>query len=123
MMVKIFARFVDAGTGLPLKDSETRVRLYDKDPVNDDFLGETRLTQEGQAEWIFPLSAAGSFDSPGEKRPDIYIELIHEGNVYFQSPVSLDMDLDAKNPVTGEYSGRTRFLGTFNVTRPPSTKR
>lgn len=115
MMVKLIARFIHARTGLPLNDGSVIARIYDRDLLSDDFLSESGLSNAGEAEWIFALSSVASADSPQERRPDIYVELARAGHVFFQSPVSVDMDFFEVDAVSGERRGRTRFLGTFAV--------
>jgi len=118
MMVKLIARFVNAHTGKAMVDPDVGARIYDRDPVSDEFLAESRLSADGEAEWLFSLSAAGSLDSPGERRPDIYVELEKAGAVFFQTPVKFNMDFDTRDPVSGESRGQTRFLGVFHVDSP-----
>ncbi|MDY0297035.1 MAG: hypothetical protein RB296_06940 [Acidobacteriota bacterium] len=115
MMVKLIARFIHARTGLPLNDGSVTARIYDRDLLSDDFLSESGLSNAGEAEWIFALSSVASADSPQESRPDIYVELARAGHVFFQSPVSVDMDFLEVDAVSGERRGRTRFLGIFAV--------
>lgn len=119
MIAKLIARFILARTGLPLADGGVTARIYDRDALSDDFLAESRLSEEGEAEWLFPVSAAASLDSPGERCPDVYVELDKGGDVFFQSTVVENIDFFQRDPVSGEHRGRTHFLGTFQVDEPP----
>lgn len=122
MIVKLIARFVHERTGSPLADGRVTARVFDRDPLSDDFLAESQLSETGEAEWMFPLSAAASMDSPAEKRPDIYVELEKDGDVFFQGMVAENIDFFQRDPVSGELRGRTHFLGTFRVKETPGDR-
>ncbi|HDP95606.1 MAG TPA: hypothetical protein ENN40_09635 [Candidatus Aminicenantes bacterium] len=119
MIVKLIARFILTQSGIPLTDRGITARIHDRDPLSDDFLAESGLSDKGEAEWMFPISVAASLDSPAERRPGIYVELDKGGHVFFQSLVTADIDFFQRDPVSGEHRGRTLFLGTFQVDQPP----
>ena len=118
MMVKVNARFLHAGTGLPLSQPHIQARLYDHDPISDDLLAETILDASGEAHWLFDLSSARSKDSPMENKPDLYVELVLDGNVFFQSPVLHNVNFSSPDEITGENRNRTRELDIFHVDFP-----
>lgn len=115
MMVKISARFLNSVTGLSDSLEGIQARLYDQDPVSDDFLCETVLDASGEAHWLFDLSGARSPDSPGESKPDLYVELLQKGKVLFQSPVIRNVQFVSVDEVSGENHLKTQELGTFHV--------
>lgn len=61
---------VEAETGRPL--AGMLVRLYDKDVVLDDFLGETRSDEAGRFELSF---TEAQFRDVFETRPDLYLHV------------------------------------------------
>ena len=117
-MGKVSARFLHAGTGLPLSRPHIQARLYDHDPISDDLLAEAALNASGEAHWLFDLSRARSKDSPLESKPDLYVELALEEKVFFQSPVLQNVNFTSLNEVTGENPSRTQELNTFHVDFP-----
>ena len=117
-MVKVSARFLHAGTGLPLAQPHIEARLYDHDPISDDLLAEAVLDGSGEAHWLFDLSRVRSKDSPLESKPDLYVELSKEGKVFFQSPVLHNVNFVSPDEVTGENPARTQELDTFHVDFP-----
>ena len=118
MMVKVIARFLHARTGLPLSEKGIRACLYDRDIANDDRLAECPLNPQGEAHWLFELSRAASADSPREQSPDLYAELDTDGNVFFQTPVTENLDFITPDRVSGERNRQTAFLGEFHVNLP-----
>ena len=70
MNLEVMARFIGKGHDSALTDNYT-VRLYDKDVFEDDFLGETRLDDNGVAKISFTHEA---FNNPLniEDKPDFY---------------------------------------------------
>lgn len=115
MLIKVIARFVDKATKKPLFGNDYTVKLYDHDVVGDDFIGESGLDQNGAVEIVAALSAAGSFDSPLESRPDLYFALHNQNGLVFESRVFQDVDFSSQDEVSGERRSITRDLGTFEV--------
>lgn len=117
-MVKITARFLDSRSVLSESHKGIQARLFDQDPVSDDLLCETLLSPEGEAHWLFDLSRVRSADSFLESKPDLYVELLFKGKVFFQSPVFRNVDFISSDEVSGENHLRTQDLGTFQVNFP-----
>ncbi len=115
MMIKVIARFVDKTSKKPLTGNDLTARLYDNDVVGDDFLGESKLDENGNAEVVTNLAAAESADSPLETYPDLYFSLNNQDGVIFESQVFKNVDFLGKDDVSHEHRSATRDLGTFEV--------
>ena len=114
IMTKVIARFVDKKTKKPLSGKDLVARLYDNDAVGDDFLGESKLDENGRAEVVASLSAARSADSPLEKYPDLYFSLFAQNEMIFESKVFKNVDFTSKGKSSREHHS-SRDLGTFEV--------
>jgi hypothetical protein len=115
MMIKVIARFIDKATKKPLSGNDLVARLYDHDVIGDDFIGESKLDENGMAEILADLSAARSFDSPLETYPDLYFTLCNQNGVIFESKVFKNVDFISKNNISREHRSSTQDLGTFEV--------
>lgn len=110
--LEVKARFISKGTDSSLNDEYT-VRLYDKDIFNDDFLGETRLDENGEAKISFTHS---SFSSPLnlDDMPDFYFVVYKHKEQTFTTKVLENVDLETlQNFKMGE--GEVIDLGTFLI--------
>jgi hypothetical protein len=70
MSFRVHGSVVEAETGRPL--AGLLVRVYDKDVVLDDFLGESRTGANGCFELTF---TEAQFRDVFEKRPDLYLHV------------------------------------------------
>lgn len=70
MSFRVHGCVVEGETGRPL--AGMLVRLYDKDLVLDDFLGEARSGADGRFELSF---GEAQFRDVFEKRPDLYLRV------------------------------------------------
>lgn len=70
MSFRVHGCVVEHETGRPLEGM--LVRLYDKDVVLDDFLGESRTGAGGRFELTF---TEAQFKDVFEKRPDLYLHV------------------------------------------------
>jgi len=120
-LVKFVARFVDAETGKPAFGRGWRAKLWDKDLVADDPLGEAVIGETGVVEIVcssadFQSGLLGRlFDRLKEKKPDVYAEVMEEsGRVVYRSPVRWSVDPLRVDEVTGRASP-TVDLGTYKV--------
>jgi hypothetical protein len=107
-------KLIEKGTGSPLAGETVIVRLYDKDPLVDDFLGEAKPDQEGSVMIKFDLDKIKSADSPLEQFPDLYFRVYKEGKQFFQSPLLDDIDTEQE----GDFSfteGKIIDLGTYLI--------
>ena len=92
-LIKITATFIDSNTNQPMTGEEYSVKLFDEDPLLDDFLGKGTLDKNGKTEIIFNLSKIDSIDSPGEKKPDLYLILYKNDDPKFRSKVFRNVNL------------------------------
>ena len=115
MMIKVTARFIDKATKKPLTGNDFMAKLYDHDIVGDDFIGESKLDENGKAEVVANLDAARSADSPLETYPDLYFALYNQNGVIFESKVFENVDFISKDEISGEHRSGTQDLGTFEV--------
>lgn len=111
---KVIAEFTDE-TGGPLTGSGYAVTIMDEDRYFDDKLGETPLTAQGKVEFLISAADILSFDSAGEKTPDLYFVLRKEGVEVFRSEVFREVNFEAADPVTGRPKGLTKTFGPFRV--------
>ena len=110
---RVIGSFTDE-QGQPLNGDAYAVSLRDRDRFFDDKLGETQLTSEGAAEFMVYAADILSFDSAGERTPDLYFVLFKNGVEIFRTDVFDDVDFNTKHPVTGR-ERLTRSFGPFQV--------
>jgi|GEM_PF-611573 len=114
-LVKIVFRLVAASDGRPITGDDLLVWIYDRDPFQDDLLGECGVDANGFGELMFDLGKVSSLDSPGETDPDVYLEVLRAGTPVFRSQVKRDVDFLSRHPVTGMAGSLTKDLGVFEV--------
>ena len=112
---KVVAQFEDS-SGRPLSGEGYLVRLSDEDRYFDDKLGESSLSADGTAEFLISAVDILSFDSVGEKTPDLYFIVRRDGQEVFRSDVFSNVDFEALDPVTGTAKGLTKRFGPFRLT-------
>ena len=111
---KVIASFTDEN-GAALAGSDYSVSLLDDDKYFDDKLGSQPLSADGTVEFLVPVADILSFDSAGERTPDLYFVVEKGGDEVFRSEVFREVDFDAKDPVTGRAKGLTKSFGPFVV--------
>jgi hypothetical protein len=112
MNLEVTARFIGKGHDSSLTDAYT-VRLYDKDIFEDDFLGETRLDDNGVAKISFTHKAFSDVANI-EDKPDFYFVVYKHKEEIFKTKVLEDLDMEAvKKFKMGE--GEVIDLGTFLI--------
>ena len=110
--LEVKARFIGKGHDSALTDAYT-VRLYDKDVFKDDFLGESRLDEDGVAKITFTHK---SFADPlhTDDMPDFYFVLYKNKEEVFKTKILENVDIEAIQKFKmGE--GEVIDLGTFLV--------
>jgi len=111
--IEVKASFISKGSDAPLTGSEYEFRLYEKDLMEDDYLGKSGLDETGTATVSFKHGDYMDFLNP-ESNPDLYFALYKGDALIFQSQVMRDLDLDALEKFKiGE--GEVVDLGTFLV--------
>jgi hypothetical protein len=111
--ITVTIRLIAKGNDAPLTGDAYTVRLFDKDVLDDDYIGESGLDANGVAHIGFTHDA---FDDLGnwEDRPDFYFAVLKNGQQIFESQVMQDVDLAAVEQFKmGQ--GEVIDLGTFLV--------
>ncbi|HMK03640.1 MAG TPA: hypothetical protein VK489_05590 [Ferruginibacter sp.] len=92
MNITVTARFISKGTETALTGSDYEFRLFEKDFMEDDYLGKSPLDENGTAKVSFRQSAFKDFLNP-ESVPDLYFALYNGEALIFQSKVINDVDV------------------------------
>jgi hypothetical protein len=113
MDIEVKASFISKGNDAPLTGAGYEFRLYEKDFMEDDYLGVSKLDENGVAKVSFKHKAYMDFLNP-ETNPDLYFALYKDESLVFQSKVMRDIDLEGLEKFKmGE--GEVVDLGTFLV--------
>ena len=111
--IEVKASFISKGSDAPLTGNDYEFRLYEKDLMEDDYLGKSALDETGTATVSFKHGDYMDFLNP-ESNPDLYFALYKGDALIFQSQVMRDLDLEALEKFKmGE--GEVVDLGTFLV--------
>ena len=113
MDIEVNVRLIRRGDDEPLSGRDFKVRLYDKDIFNDDFLGESNPDEEGLASFVFTPE---DFLKPVQldKKPDFYFVVYKNDLEIFKSKVMSNLDLsDVQEFIMKE--GHVIDLGTFLI--------
>jgi hypothetical protein len=113
-LYKVIAAFTDSN-GRPLTGDNYAVALLDKDRFFDDRLGEAELNADGVAEFLISAADFLSFDSAGERTPDLYFVVRKDGDEIYRSEVFDEVGFEVDDPVTGRPKGLTKKFGPFEV--------
>lgn len=113
-LFKVIARFEDTD-GKPIHGDGYSVTVRDQDRFLDDKLGEGSLDEHGAAEFMISVADIMSFDSLGERTPDIYFVVTLDGKEIFRSEVFPEVDFEAVNEVTGRKDSLTQSFGPFRI--------
>ncbi len=111
--LEVTVRIIAKGSDAPLTGEAYKVRLFDKDTFDDDYIGESGLDANGVAHIAFThdaFSDLGSF----ETRPDFYFVVVKNNVQIFQSQVMEEIDLDTVEQFKMG-KGEVIDLGTFLV--------
>lgn len=105
-------RLINKADGKPLEGDSFKVRLYDKDVFNDDYLGES-LVRDGR---VFFMISQKSFKSPLnlDQHPDLYFVVYQDASEIFKSKVMANIDLSAMEEFVMK-EGDVIDLGTFLI--------
>jgi len=113
MNIEVKAGFIRKGSDAPLTGAGYEFRLYEKDLMEDDYLGVSKLDENGVAKVSFKHKAYMDFLNP-ETNPDLYFALYKDESLIFQSKVMRDIDLEGLEKFKmGE--GEVVDLGTFLI--------
>src|SRR5689334_19071877 len=114
MDIEVSARFIARGTDTPITGKEYNVRLFDKDFIEDDFLGESGLDGNGKMHIRFNPGKFDRNDPIRETTLDFYFVLFKNGTEIFRSKVMDDVDVEALEAFRMG-KGELIDLGTFLV--------
>lgn len=113
MMIEVTASFIAKGSDAPLTGSDYEFRLFEKDLMEDDYLGVSPLDANGMAKVAFTHDKFKDFMNP-ETSPDLYFALYKGKALIFQSEVMEDVDVPSIEQFKmGE--GEVVDLGTFLI--------
>ncbi|WP_416441346.1 hypothetical protein [Phnomibacter sp. MR] len=113
MMIEVNARFIAKGQDEPLTGNQYNVRLFERDFLEDDFLGDSKPDEHGVVHFRFsPAKLHDGFLD--DKMPDFFFVLYKNGEVHFQSQVMENVYLDAIE-LYKKGTGEIIYLGTFLV--------
>ena len=113
MSMEVTARFISKGTDAPLTGDAYKVRLFDKDILDDDYIGESGLDKSGVAKIKFTHKAFSDLGTL-ETMPDLYFSVLKNEQQIFESKVIKEIDVAALEQFKmGE--GEVIDLGTFLV--------
>jgi hypothetical protein len=111
--IEVKASFISKGSDAPLTGEGYEFRLYEKDLMEDDYLGKSALDANGTATVTFKHGDYMDFLNP-EVNPDLYFALYKGDALIFQSPVMRDLDLEGLEKFKMG-AGEVVDLGTFLV--------
>ena len=111
--IEVKASFIKKGSDAPLTGADYEFRLFEKDFMEDDYLGKSVLDEHGVARVSFKHGDYMDFLNP-ETNPDLYFALYKGEALVFQSKVMRDVDVEGLEKFKmGE--GEVVDLGTFLV--------
>lgn len=114
MNIEVTARLIAKGSDAPVTGPQYRVRLYDKDFFEDDFLGESSLDTNGVARIIFNPADFDTHDVLKEASLDFYFVVFKNGQAIYHSKVLDDVNVERfERFKMGE--GEIFDLGTFLI--------
>jgi hypothetical protein len=113
MNFEITVRFIARGIDAAVTGEAYKVRLFDKDIFDSDFIGESSLDDKGYSKISFHHEAFGDLANL-EAFPDLYFVVYKNDMPIFQSKVIKDVDLVALEQYKkGE--GEVIDLGTYLI--------
>lgn len=113
MNLQVRARFIAKGEDAPLHGSKYKVRLFDRDFLEDTSLGESSLDANGVVHFLFPAAKLnkGFLD---DTMPDFFFVLYKHDEVIFKSPTMENVNTEAIEQYR-KGIGEIIDLGTFLV--------
>ncbi|MGB4843124.1 MAG: hypothetical protein WBP16_01525 [Ferruginibacter sp.] len=113
MDIAVKASFIAKGSDAALTGTDYEFRLFEKDFMEDDYLGRSGLDENGTARVSFKHGDYKDFLNP-EANPDLYFALYKGEALIFQSKVMHDVDVDGLEKFKMGV-GEVVDLGTFLV--------
>jgi hypothetical protein len=112
--IQVVAKLIDKNSGHPISGDGTVVKLYDRDIITDDFLGECKVSEDGAIKISFLPSDFSSQQTFGEKFPDLYFTVFKYGALLYKSKVMHNFNLDDPSHVNTE-EGKLVDFGTIQI--------
>ena len=110
----VTARFIEKGEDQPLHGNDYTVRLYDRDIADDEFLGHSRLDDEGRVRIAFTHDAFVNDAVFKEAQPDFFFVIMNGEQPVYTTKVLQQISLeDIEQFRMG--AGELVDLGTFLV--------
>jgi hypothetical protein len=113
MNIDVRVLLIAKGNDEPLTGNGYKVRLFDKNIFNDDYLAESKLDQNGLAEFIITEKHFQGFAKLGAK-PDFYFVVYKNNEEIFKSRVMKNLDLTNIEEFRIK-EGEVVDLGTFLI--------
>jgi len=114
MNIEVRARLIGKGNDKPVHGKPYKVKLYDKEFFDDDFLGESALDANGYASIIFNPAQLYRKEPIRDRALDFHFVVFKNGKEIFRSKVMKDADPDYFEQLNmGE--GEIIELGTFLI--------
>lgn len=113
MNMRVEARLIAKGKDEPLHGAAYKVRLFDRDFLEDAYLGEAKPDAHGKVAFSFPAKAVAK-TVLDDAMPDFFFVLYKNDDIIFQSKVMENVNMEALE----EYKrgiGEVIDLGTFLV--------
>lgn len=105
-------------TKLPIIGNNLKIKFFDKDPKENDFLGEGPVNEKGIADirFITDLMRTGSEEKGDEKEtlPDLFFQIWDGDALLFTSSVLNDVDFE-RNASFDMKDGKEFNFGTFLI--------
>ena len=113
MDIEVKAGFISKGSDAAVTGAGFEFRLYEKDFMEDDYLGVSPLDENGVAKVSFKQKDFQDFLNP-EVNPDLYFALYNNESLVYQSKVVNDVNMEGMSAFkSGE--GKVINLGTFLI--------
>lgn len=113
MNLRVEARLIAKGSDAPLHGAGYTVRLFDRDFLDDAYLGESVPDENGKVAFHFPASAIAK-TALDDALPDFFFVVYKNDEVIFRSQVMENVNLEALEQYRHGV-GEIIDLGTFLV--------
>jgi len=113
MNLQVRARFIAKGEDAPLHGSKYKVRLFDRDFLEDTSLGESSLDAHGVVHFSFPAAKLHK-GFLGDTMPDFFFVVYRHDEVIFKTPTMENVNTEAIEQYKRGV-GEIIDLGTFLV--------
>lgn len=114
MNMQVIARIITRGDDTPLQGDGFKVRLFDRDFLEDAFLGEAVPDEAGVVRFSFPAAAVAK-TALDDAMPDFFFVVYRGPEIIFKSQVMHNVNVEAIQQYRHGV-GEVIDLGTFLVT-------